>query len=410
MIGLGLAALLLASSPSPLVRHPPLDGLEAAVAEQLRHVRAGLEEKVSEGRAKAGDYGEAGAQYHAYEIFPAAEDCYRNAETLAPEDHRWPHLLGLLFEQDGRFEEAATAFERALRRAAFYPALVRLAALYLRLGRLKDAAPLLETARRHSPDDPALLAVMGEHALAEARPRDAIRHLSRALEKQPRATRLHYPLAMAHRSVGDMKAAATALARAGTAGVHPKDPLLEGVQAFRRGAQAYVREAERAEGAGDHAAAAAAYRRALAGSAEPSLSLLLASAAAEIRLARFSDALDRLMRAREMAPDDDAVLYNLGVVLGQLQRYDEARATLERLVRVHPDDDAARIELIVVLLGRGLTDEARRHIELRFHPPFCASLLRRLEPLDGAATPQAELAPLLRRCSQQSVETPMTLP
>ena len=59
--------------------------------------------------------GPLGRLFHAYEFFDSAEASYLNATRLAPGDATWPHLLGYLYQQTGRLEEAAESFEQALR-------------------------------------------------------------------------------------------------------------------------------------------------------------------------------------------------------------------------------------------------------------------------------------------------------
>ncbi len=70
------------------------------------------------GRKLADAYGSLAKLFHAYEFFDSAEASYLNAERLAPGDATWPHLLGFLYQQTGRLEEAAEKFEQARPRAA----------------------------------------------------------------------------------------------------------------------------------------------------------------------------------------------------------------------------------------------------------------------------------------------------
>jgi Flp pilus assembly protein TadD len=53
--------------------------------------------------------------FHAYEFFDSAEMSYLNATRLASGDVTWVHLLGYLYQQTGRLEDAASRFEQALR-------------------------------------------------------------------------------------------------------------------------------------------------------------------------------------------------------------------------------------------------------------------------------------------------------
>jgi len=279
--------------------------MEPAVARQLAQVRARLEA----GPRSAALYGEAARHYHAYALVAAAEACYREAERLDPDDFRWPYLLGMLALEDHRSDEAARRLERTLAREdKYYPALVRLSGLYLALGRTAEAVPLIETARRHAPEDPALLGLTGELALAQGRNADAVADLVRALEREPRATRLRYVLGMAYRAQGRLDAARAQLAQAGSVGSKPRDPVLEAVLALRQGESSYMLEGHAAFRAGDFGAAATAYRLALEQGDGASLGPLVNLAAAEARLGRVEAAIGLLRRAQALSPGDPSVL------------------------------------------------------------------------------------------------------
>jgi tetratricopeptide (TPR) repeat protein len=389
---LGLALLSAGPDPRPVVRHPALDGLEPAVAAQLQKIREGVE---GESTPSAEIYGRAGCHYHAYSMTAAAEDAYGVAERLAPREYRWTYLRALLLEQDNRLPEAARAYADALEKAAYYPALVRLAAVKTALGQSAEAE--LAVARRHAPDDPSLLAVAGEQALFAGRAEEAASLLAKALAREPRATRLHYPLAMAYRALGRADDAKTELARVGTAGIRPKDPLFDEVLALRRGSQVYVLEAERAAKAGDFEAAASAFRRAITASSQPDTSWLLGLAAAETSLARYDDALAHLQEAGRARPGNPLVLYNTGVLLAHLGRYAEAEGALRAVLERQPEDGAARRELVVVLLSLGRSDAAEAVArEGRGQAGFCAELRSRLDAARAAA--RLALGPL-RECA-----------
>lgn len=356
---------------------PPLAGLEPAVASQLGEVAARLAEARRQGGAPAALWGEAGEVYHAYRFAAAAEACYANAAALAPGDFRWPYLLGVLLEEEGRLAEAATGFERALSgQDLYYPALLRLAGVYRALGREEDAAATLEPARRHAPDDPALLAALGELALARGRHAEAIPLLSKALERQPAATRLHYPLAMAHRGAGNVDAAREHLARAGEAGITARDPVLDSVLARRRGGVAHLLEARKAFAAGDASGAKAAFERALA--ADPaSVTALVGLAAAEARLGATAGAVAHLERALALDSGHVDARYNLGTILAASGRPGEAEPHLRAALASRPGDAQARVELALALGTLGRKAEALAELEqvAEVAPGRCAAAL-----------------------------------
>lgn len=359
-----VAPLSLAAAALVPVPFPSLEGLEAPVAAQLADVRTRLEAAARAHTADAALYGLAGQHYQAYDLHAAAEACYRNAEALAPGDFRWPYLLGLSFEQSGRLDEAAAAFTRALAPDdKYYPAFLHLANVELERGRLEAAAAALEAPRRHAPDDAALLAALGQLALAQGRPQDALRDLGAALERQPKATRLHYPLGMAYRALGRLDEARAHLEQAGRIGVQPRDPLLESVQALRRGESSYLIEGHQAYRAGDFSAAATAYARAFEAGGATSAAALVNLAAAEVRLGRANDALGHLQQAQRLEPDSPSVLFNLGTLLAGGSQPAEALVPLRRLLALAPQDDEARLELALAAFAAGDAEQALGALE-----------------------------------------------
>jgi tetratricopeptide (TPR) repeat protein len=97
-----------AQAPVPL---PRLDDLEPAVSDQIREQDRALRSLVESGtrsNAKLADaYGQIGQVFHVYEFFDSAEAAYLNAVRLRSNDATWLHLLGYLYQQTGRLEEAA---------------------------------------------------------------------------------------------------------------------------------------------------------------------------------------------------------------------------------------------------------------------------------------------------------------
>ena len=71
----------------------------------------------------------------AAEYFDAAEACYLHAQSLAPDDVRWPYYLGHVYMTKAELGKAVTSFERALRlRPDDVATLVWLGGVHLDLG------------------------------------------------------------------------------------------------------------------------------------------------------------------------------------------------------------------------------------------------------------------------------------
>jgi Flp pilus assembly protein TadD len=390
---MSLAAFVLLAAPLIAVPEVSLDGLDEPVARQLRQVRAALDAAPRDA-AGAAAFGDAGRHYHAYEILAPAEACYRNAAALAPADFRWPYLLGVLQQDAGRLDDARESLMRALSGPErYYPGLLRLAALELAQGRNAEAERWLAPARAHSPEDPALLALEGELALAGGRAEVAAAALEKALRQEPRATRLHYVLGMAYRALARTDDARRELARAGPVGVRARDPLVEGVRALRLGESSYMIEGHQALRAGDLPAAADAFGRAAEASGGTSVPALLNQAAALAQLGRRDEALARLAEARHLDPRHTGVLFNSGVLLVQAGRAVEAEPMFAEVVRQSPGDAEARAEWGLSLAALRRFDEADRALgPLTLDEGRC----RRLRDVLGAVAASEAAAAALR--------------
>jgi tetratricopeptide (TPR) repeat protein len=298
---------------------PQLGAAEEAVVAQVRAAEDRLRDAIA-GRAGTGDlasaYGALAQLFHAYELFDSAEPAYSNALRLAPRDARWPYLLGYLFQQTGRLDEALAQFAAARQlQPARREASARLGDVLLRMNRLREAR---EEFRDLLDVFPALARNgLGEVALREGRFEEAAGYFRGALERAPQATSIHYSLAMAYRGLGRLDQARAELEQRGPGGIRLGDPTIDALAGLIRGERLLVIQGRRALEAGDIHAAADSFTRAVAA-----------------------------------APDSTVARTNLATVL--LQAGDSAKALdqLEAVVRLDPDDEDARINLVILLSDR----------------------------------------------------------
>jgi tetratricopeptide (TPR) repeat protein len=368
MRGAGLLlTLLLAAPEAGPVRFPDLSGLESAVAGQLGEMQRLLAAQA----ANAGSYSELGQAYLAYGFNDAAADCFQNASQLDPRNFRWPYLLGATEQAAGRLDEAAAAFDKAL---TLSPAPAETAAgnfhlgeIRLLQGRLDDAEAALRKALVFPPTAAAAHSMLGQVALARRDFRAAAEHLEAALAAVPDASRLHVPLAMAYRGLGDRAKAEEHLAKAGTVGLRAPDPMLDGVASLRVGERVAVMRGRVAAQAGRYQDAAQEFRRALAvrpESVEARVDLGSVLALAGDR----NGATEQLREALRLDPASFTAHFDLGSLLADGGAPEEARAHLEAAVAGRPDDAEARRLLAKVLRDGGQLPAAlvqyRRAVEL----------------------------------------------
>ena len=104
---------------------------------------------------------------------------------------------------------------------------------------------------------------LGEIALRDGRFSEAVQYLEAALDRAPDAASVHYSLGMAYRGLGRLDQARSHLARRGTSGLRPADPVVDALAALLRGERAQMILGRRAYEAGQFKEATAAFRKAL---------------------------------------------------------------------------------------------------------------------------------------------------
>lgn len=354
-----LLALLLATTPSvPPVRSPDLSGLEPAVATQIKEIQSLVTAHTSQA-PQASAYGELGQVYLAYGFNDAAADCFRNASTLDPEEARWLYLLGATEQAAGRLDPSAAAFEKALALVPnAYPGYVHLGEIRLLQGRPEEAETVLGKALE-TPAGAAARSLLGQAALARRDFKATAEHLEAALAAVPEANRLHYPLALAYRGLGDRAKAEQHLALAGQVGLKPPDPWLDAVTNLRVGERVAVMRGRVAAQAGRYADAAQEFRKALA--AQPD------SVEARVNLGSVlalsgdrAGAVEQLQEALKRDPKNVTAHFNLGSLLAD-SAPGEARPHLETAVAARPADAEARRLLAKALRDSGRPEEALSH-------------------------------------------------
>ena len=344
------SSLLPARAGLRAVPLPSLDVMEHAVAEQLRAAQRDVEQAAANRastRELAAAYGALARLFHAYEIFESAEAAYLNAAALASADIEWSYLLGYLYQQSGRWEEAAARLTGVRRmQPAHREAAARLAQVYLQLNRLRDARELFT----------ALIDVfpglaqngLGEIALREHRFNDAVRHFGAALERVPQAASLRYSLAMAYRGLGRLDEAQEELERRGTGVISLGDQAADALESLVRGERLLVIRGHRAIEAGDLRAAAGWFGRAVATAPESTVARTNLGAVL-VRLGEHAAAIEQFEAVLRLDPDDEATVVNLTMALADRSRFADAVVVLTRALERMPRSLVAATTLARIL-------------------------------------------------------------
>jgi tetratricopeptide (TPR) repeat protein len=314
--------------PVPL---PNLESIEAPVAEQLRVAFRAVEEAGGPRSSRemvAAAYGSLGRLCHAYELFDCAEAAYANAGSLESRRGTWPYLLGYLFQQTGRLEDAESQFWLALQLdPARREAAARRADVYLRQNRLRQARDAFQELREVFPAFAA--SGLGEIALRERRFKDAVQHFRTALARAPEATALHYSLAMAYRGLGRLDEARTELERRGAGVVKIGDSEVDGLSTLVRGERLLLIRGTAAFDAGEFRDALSWFTKAIA-DAPGSVAARMQLATTFVRLGEPEKAIEQFEAVLRLDPGDQQTAIALGIMLADRGRFRDAIAVLTR--------------------------------------------------------------------------------
>jgi len=346
---------------------PRLDNVEPPVAEQIRSAQREVDRAAADrtsNRELATAYGSLARLFHAYEIFDSAEASYLNAARLAPGESQWPYLLGYLYQQTGRWDEAEAQLSTAQRlQPDRREASARLADVSLRLNRLREArerfTALIDVF-------PALAQNgLGEVALRESRFNDAVGHFRAALDRVPQASSLHYSLAMAYRGLGRVEQAQAELERRGSGVIKLGDPAVDALAGLVRGERLLVIQGRRALEAGELRAAADWFGKAVT-AAPTSTAARTDLAAVLLQLGDHNAAIEQFEAVLRIDPDDERTAINLALTLADRSRFADAVTVLNRAHERLPRSVVTATTLARILAAapdRGVRD-APRALEL----------------------------------------------
>lgn len=357
-----------ASSQGDLIEvpQPDLAGVDAPVKEQIRVSQTALAAVRSQSDAPrarlSAAFGALGQIYQAYGFDDAALACYTNASRLDSQPFQWFYLLGYLRQKNGDSEEAERDYRRALALNSTYsPALLRLGALELTLDH-PDAAKDAFTRARTQRHSSAALTGLGKVALAGHDYGTAVKDFAEALAAEPKASSVHYQLALAYRGLGDLARAQEQLRARGDTEPEIQDPLLDRVNLLKQGRLSLVQRGGAAMRESRFADAVSAYDQLVRlDPSDPLAYEYLGVALA--RQGKRDDALKQYAQALQLDPSSTTAHYDIAILLIQERREEEAIAHLRQAVQLDPGLAMAHFQLANLLMRRGKDAEAEGEYE-----------------------------------------------
>ncbi len=319
-----------------------------------------------------------------------AEQGYREVVRLAPNLARAYHNLGIVYFLERKYQDSATALEKALELAPrLAEAETMLGLAYYQLDKPAQAAAAFQVALRLNPADTNALLYLAKSQIQTRDYRAAVKTLEKLSLSRPSDPDLLYSLSLAH-----MKLMLQAVNRLGE--VAPNSY------------QFWLLMAQDAQARGDDQGAIRAYRGALrvkpdAVGAHYGFGSVLA------RTGNYDEAAEQFSKELEINPNDSLALWKLGELTLRTNPQ-QARGYLRRAVDLNPDFPQA-----VLAYGRALarTGEIEKAIEqfrrvVRLAPEeesvhyHLANLYRRLGRAEEATRELAQFEELAGRKSERT--------
>lgn len=358
---LALVACLAYAGPLPVdPLQPDLSEFEPGVREALARGLEEFADRAEAPRGAAEAWGRLGVVYQAHHLQTLAEACYRHAVAEDPDRFRWRYLLAYVLSEQAQWQAAADGYQAALALAPDYlPARLRLGQALLATRDLDGAEAAFGGALAADPGNAAALAGLGRVALARDRHGEAARLLEAALAADPRATRLHHPLGMAYRALGDLDRARRHLAARGNSEPVFSDPELAEVGRQSRSAQVFLERGYAAARSGRLDEAVSAFRQAV--EVAPDNIIARISLGQGLTLAgRYEAALEALDAALALDPAHPQAHYRRGVALESLGRDAAAAEDYRAVLAAEPGHPQAGLRLGDALMRLG---DARGAVE-----------------------------------------------
>lgn len=384
--------------------------VKASLVEARNNVRAALQ--TTDATADlATAYGELGGIYQVHMLRQPAEYCFENAMRLAPQEFRWAYYSAWLASETGRAGLAVTRFEHARKLDPDYPPVtLRLADLWLDMNELDQAKAAYRTLVDTRGLEAAALYGLGQVALLQRDYDNAIEHFTLALENDPDATRIHYPLAQALRAAQRVTEAREHLAQRGDVLPAVEDPLVTQLEAMKTGASVHFLRAMKAIRARDYAAAVSAFTRGLA--IEPDNANARLSYARALYLSGDKDAArEELEEVLAIQPANTLSLFLLGVLQDEAGEAETAARLYHQVLGHEPAHDGAHFYLGNHYYRQGDYAAAGRHYEKasEIDPRNLPPRMLYLAILDKTETPDKLKKRQLEKALQEHPEQPVIM-
>jgi tetratricopeptide (TPR) repeat protein len=260
-------------------------------------------------------------------------------------------------------EEALSRYSKASMLDPNYnPARYRLAQVYADLNRTDDAYTIFKSLINEPGFEAAAHNGIGQIFFTKHDYADAIEHFTRALELDPEATRIHYPLALSLRAIGKTELAKQHLQQYGKQPVKVKDPLVDALEALKDPASRHFVAAMAAVLKKDLVKAAAEFESGL--EYQPDNTAARTSYARVLYLNGDKDkARSQLEYVVQQDPAKTLAIFLLALLDDESSNKEKAVTLYKRVLQLNPEHEGAHFFLGNYYLHSGDYNDALLHYQ-----------------------------------------------
>jgi tetratricopeptide (TPR) repeat protein len=298
------------------IRHPDLTQSKSAIKSRQKELLEKIKQvQASQSKSKLSQLvGQLGMFYQVHELNQAAEDSYKEALRLSPNNPKWLYLLSMLQKSNGDFTSAKRSLQQSLEyNDQYIPALINLANIFKQEGDFDAAKKYYNKALKVNPKAAAALVGIGQILAQSGEFHQAIDKYKKALNIQPYANQINFLLSQAYAATGDMQKAQDYDKSKGKVQVQVYDPLSLEMYRESRSASYYNERAVNLYLQKDYAFAEKIANQAI-NLDKSSLYPYLTLANIYVATDRLQQAIEVLEKQEKIHKNNDGLLYSLGVI------------------------------------------------------------------------------------------------
>lgn len=355
-----------ASEPIPPVPTVSVEGVDP-------EIRAAVLEAHSKAEAEpenADASGRLGMILQAHTMYSPAEQAYRRAIGLKPNEFAWKYYLALTLREESKLEESLEELNEALKiRPDYAPALIQRGEVLFELGRVDESSEALESVLADTPNSASALYALARVKNAQGDLEASADLYRRAARVLPTFGAAYFGLGTAQQGMGNDAEAERnfelAAPRMGMANEPQEDPLQNEMLDMRTGPLNRVKLAEQKIYQAKWGDAATLLNEVL--ERDPNnldgllTSLFLGASTGEIPMDQMET---YFQRARQVAPQNPDIYMYYATALANSNRASEAIPWLNKSIELDPNYAEAHTLLASILEQQNRNSQAIEHYRL----------------------------------------------